>query len=787
MQQRKNPLVTYEMSVTALEQFSGYAHEKVRIGDTVRAIDNMFSPPLKASARIIEIERDLVNGAQSKVVLGNYITALTDPNSCLRQTLQKLTDKQGAWDKISTFGPESIQTSWLDGEIDILRNQISSTRTHWYTDEDGNMIFENVADSSAMMLTGSGFMLASEKDQNNAWVWRAFGTGSGFTADEINTGKLKASLVQIGVGTTLDSWGLPNKTTINGGRIETSTIHAASLVADQAMLDFLNARQIVAGSVHAENIITTNAKITLAQIEKLEVGTNIFMKAGSSIAWDISGETGVIPPTVNELGLGTRLTNINSSGIYTGSITAGQITAGIIDAARIRIGADTSYEDGYATARTFITEPVPPYSMGDLWVGGSGEDIKRCINGRDSGSFVDSDWDAATTSINTVKDLADGKRRVFTSTPCPPYDIGDLWTAGSSGDLKRCKMAKLAAAPVVNLLGDNGYIGESMSYGWHGALYVDGHNTSALKDGFYGLDCSFSDWDWPNNPRSNYIRIASINSHKYLLLVKAYADPSYHYNIGIYHYNVNTGALIKAKEVTDPSPWKTMMLTAVSDGSDLLFRLTSGYPFVNNQGWFKDLVLIDLTAAGDGSLTDAQLETKYGCYTWGNSGDPGIGYDPADWEAATVFSGWVFPGKTTINGGLIETNTILAQHIRTGELVVGNNVGAGFMGTHIDSSGIYTGSIQASQITTSNLYAERLYKPGNSSNYAVIGGTYCDLKLYNANGCYFTIYDAIDGTGAFKDAQGNGFLSFGGNYVYCNGTWDFSNAINVIGVKAKFA
>lgn len=43
-----------------------------------------------------------------------------------------------------------------------------------------------------------------------------------------------------------------------------------------------------------------------------------------------------------------------------------------------------------------------------------------------------------------AKDLADGKRRVFTATPYPPYDQGDLWVQGTSGDLMRCQTAKVS-------------------------------------------------------------------------------------------------------------------------------------------------------------------------------------------------------------------------------------------------------------------------------------------------------------------------------------------------------
>ena len=58
------------------------------------------------------------------------------------------------------------------------------------------------------------------------------------------------------------------------------------------------------------------------------------------------------------------------------------------------------------------------------------------------GKITDQDISNALSSAQEAKDTADGKRRVFTSTPKPPYDVGDLWAAGSSGDLKRCKKAK---------------------------------------------------------------------------------------------------------------------------------------------------------------------------------------------------------------------------------------------------------------------------------------------------------------------------------------------------------
>ena len=54
----------------------------------------------------------------------------------------------------------------------------------------------------------------------------------------------------------------------------------------------------------------------------------------------------------------------------------------------------------------------------------------------------DADIESAMQKASKAQDTADGKRRVFTSTPTPPYDVGDLWTQGSTGDLMRCQTSR---------------------------------------------------------------------------------------------------------------------------------------------------------------------------------------------------------------------------------------------------------------------------------------------------------------------------------------------------------
>ena len=58
--------------------------------------------------------------------------------------------------------------------------------------------------------------------------------------------------------------------------------------------------------------------------------------------------------------------------------------------------------------------------------------------------LADSDVTKALADAASAKDTADSKRRVFVSTPTPPYDVGDLWVQGTGGDIMRCQIPRSA-------------------------------------------------------------------------------------------------------------------------------------------------------------------------------------------------------------------------------------------------------------------------------------------------------------------------------------------------------
>lgn len=64
-------------------------------------------------------------------------------------------------------------------------------------------------------------------------------------------------------------------------------------------------------------------------------------------------------------------------------------------------------------------------------------------------NFDDPDVQNALDAASTAQDTADGKRRVFLTTPKPPYDEGDMWvtsTTDGAGEIKTCKTPRQSGA-----------------------------------------------------------------------------------------------------------------------------------------------------------------------------------------------------------------------------------------------------------------------------------------------------------------------------------------------------
>lgn len=91
-------------------------------------------------------------------------------------------------------------------------------------------------------------------------------------------------------------------------------------------------------------------------------------------------------------------------------------------------------------ASSWTTTTVKAKHVGDMWYHSTQKKLKRYSSSYSWVNIEDQKAIDAYEAANNAQDTADGKRRVFVSTPYPPYDVGDLWVNGK--DLRRCQTKK---------------------------------------------------------------------------------------------------------------------------------------------------------------------------------------------------------------------------------------------------------------------------------------------------------------------------------------------------------
>ncbi len=355
--------------------------------------------------------------------------------------------------------------------------------------------------------------------------------------------------------------------------------------------------------------------------------------------------------------------------------------------------------------RVFVSQPYPPYDVGDLWVQGSTGDIMRCKNARKTGNYNATDWEKAskytddsnfndfvenvynidiakiknqldgvvethfgdvvptlnnapanewtTTALkeehlgdiyynntsgvgyrfgksgNTyswfeirdtgvtealaaaakAQDTADSKRRVFVTTPYPPYDIGDLWVQGKSGDLMRCKVAKASG-------------GSYSATDWEKATnYTSDENLDAFIDGVFTdtiseltnqIDGKVESWYLTTDPASEWTTNAIRDKHV--------GDTWYNLTSKTFSIYVKSGSTYSWKKIEDAEAIAAAEAAAkaqdTADGKRRVFTSQPYPPYDVGDLWAQgstgDIMRCKTArASGNYSASDWEKASKY--------------------------------------------------------------------------------------------------------------------------------------------------------------------------------
>ncbi|MEN6391076.1 MAG: phage tail protein [Syntrophomonas sp.] len=467
LQDQLTPRVTYRGKVIALETLTGYSHEAVRLGDLTRAIDRYFRPELVVSARVIEMERDLLAPENTEIVLGSFAPTIVEATINTARRVDDLANKP-------------YNTKWLDGVIDVLQNAIENSQAYIFETPQGTLHLNAPTydqATEAMLLGGGRFVIANQKDGNGGWNWRTFGDGAGFTADLLNAGRVRAEFVQIGSLTEFEAGYNPVDNhlyfqySIDGVSWHDTFNSATDLYMRQkvgdngtwseaariAAVDGVNGADGVDGTpiiwkgdyasppVNPQNgwayRNTTDKKSYVYQdntwyqmtIDGIDGINGANGSNGLSIIWKGDLTTPPLNPITN---WAYRDTNNGQVYIYNGNAWELMVADGSdgIDGAP---GADGM--SVFITYNDNATNNPPATPTGD-----------GTTNGWHTTPTFRTNWMSQKVAASAVEGtwgspiLISGGRK-FTAQPVPPYDIGDLWLV-SGANTKICIVARDSGA-----------------------------------------------------------------------------------------------------------------------------------------------------------------------------------------------------------------------------------------------------------------------------------------------------------------------------------------------------
>lgn len=165
-----------------------------------------------------------------------------------------------------------------------------------------------------------------------------------------------------------------------------------------------------------------------------------------------------------------------------------------------------------APANQWTTTADKDMHLGDLFYNTDTGKVFRFIKDGSTYSWQelqDSEVAQALAIANDALKLAGTKRRIFTSTPYTPYEVGDLWVQGGNGDIMRCKTARLSGNY------SSGDWEKASKYTDNTALnnFINNTYTTAINDLTNQIDGKVETWFQVSDPAASWTTAASKQKH----------------------------------------------------------------------------------------------------------------------------------------------------------------------------------------------------------------------------------------------------------------------------------
>lgn len=256
--------------------------------------------------------------------------------------------------------------------------------------------------------------------------------------------------------------------------------------------------------------------------------------------------------------------------------------------------------------------------------------------------LTDTDLQNALALANDALNLAKTKRRIFTDTPYTPYEIGDLWVQGASGDIMQCIKSR-----------DSGDFdasdwGKASKYTDDSALndFINNKFATTVSDFKNQIDGKIESFFQASDPATDWTTKEVREAHNGDMWYNTTAKRLFRY---IYNASDGTGSWneIKNKDALDAYELASTAKDT-ADGKRTVFVSQPVPPYYVGDLWLT------------GDSTDGDL---YRCITERLKGN----YNANDWVKAVYYDNT----QTVIDGGIVTAGTVQLANKNSQSIVAG--------------------------------------------------------------------------------------------------------------------
>lgn len=277
-----------------------------------------------------------------------------------------------------------------------------------------------------------------------------------------------------------------------------------------------------------------------------------------------------------------------------------------------------------APANEWTTSELKENHLGDLFYNTDTGAAFRFV--KENGTYKwqqlsDDEVANALALANEALALAKDKNRIFTTTPYPPYEVGDLWVQGGTGEIMRCKTARAS--------------GSYTSSDWEKASkYTDDSGLNDFINGDYAddktdiltqIDGKIETWFQTTDPSSAWNTTALKKKHV--------GDMWYHTTNKELKYYTSSYAWTKVEDAKAIAAYDAASQAQdTADGKRRVFVATPTTPYDIGDLWVNGSILRRCATAKTATQS----------------------YNVNDWVVAVDYDNT----KTVIDGGLVTSGTL---------------------------------------------------------------------------------------------------------------------------------